>query len=68
MGDPSICPKTRKRCDTAEVCWLIFCAKGGMQKRPISERDLTKEERYAMHMEEQKREIEPRPQPKRRAR
>jgi hypothetical protein len=56
-SDPNICPKTRLRCGTPEVCWLMFCAKsgglrGGERVRPIRERELTKAERYALAMSE----------------
>lgn len=55
-SDPNICPKTRLRCGTPEVCWLMFCAKvglaGGVRMRPIRERELSKAEKYALAMSE----------------
>lgn len=53
----NVCPVRRNRCDTAEVCWLIFCATGGAkaQLRPITERELTKAERYNLAMSEQRK-------------
>ena len=57
MTDPSICPATRKRCSTVEVCWLIHCSKDrSRRERPIHERELTQAEKYALAMEDKKRE------------
>lgn len=53
MKGPTVCPATRLRCETVEVCWLIHCARGA-RMRPIRERDLTKAELYALHMHEQR--------------
>lgn len=40
MDDPSICPKTRKRCDFAEVCNLFWCAADTSRKtRPLRKFD-----------------------------
>lgn len=52
-----ICPKSRLRCDTAEICRMMWCARlhfGNPKVRPLSERDLTTAERYALHMAKQK--------------
>jgi len=55
----NICPSTRARCNSVEICWLIFCARsrlaGGVRLRPIDERELTKAERYVLHMAEQRK-------------
>ena len=56
MSDPSICPATRKRCNTVEVCWLIHCSKDrSRRERPISERMLTQAEKYELAMDDRKR-------------
>jgi hypothetical protein len=56
MPDPNVCPKTRLRCGTPEMCWLMLCAKDGfngtVRMRPIRERELTKAEKYALAMSE----------------
>lgn len=56
-----ICPITRKRCLSADICRMIYCGKSSVSARrasgvvkPIAERDLTKEEQYALRMAEQK--------------
>lgn len=53
-GRPTICPETRLRCPHVEVCWLAFCARSNLRERPISERQLTTAEKYALHMAEQR--------------
>lgn len=55
---PTICPKSRKKCEHIEVCWLMFCARSGHgpKLRPISERELTTAEKYELAMQERKNE------------
>jgi hypothetical protein len=50
MPEPSIC-------DLAEACRMPWCGKSrlGAALRPISNHDLTKEERYVINMDEQRR-------------
>lgn len=55
MSTADICPETRQRCDLADVCRLLYCAKlGHVGISPISERELTKAERYSLHIAEQR--------------
>jgi hypothetical protein len=57
-----ICPRSRKRCNTAEVCRMMWCAKGRMgQLKPISEQRLTIAERYDLQMAQQRAAPDPEP-------
>lgn len=49
-----ICPETRARCDMAEVCRMVWCAKRRHPHKPIREDELTVPERYALRMAEQR--------------
>lgn len=49
-----ICPATRKRCPYGDVCRMMWCGKGGRDMHPISERELTRAERYALAMADRK--------------
>lgn len=58
MSDPTICPVKRRQCASVQICWLVKCAVAPWSNppmRPVSEGTLTKAERYAIHMEEQKK-------------
>ena len=48
-----VCPSTRLRCSTAEMCAMFHCARDrGL--RPVDDRNLTKAEQYALAMADQK--------------
>lgn len=51
-----ICPVSRHRCNVAEICGMMFCAKAGASAglHPISDTQLTKVERYKLVMAEQR--------------